>query len=71
MVGKTFQCVDSSENLEACKNCGSFDFEMSEVRKNSIVCAHCGRFHKQISPSVASAGEILDEMFEFARKHGE
>lgn len=71
MPENTFQCVDEKENLEACKNCKSFDFQMSKTQADSIICARCGRFHKTLQPSLKSAGEILDGMMEFARKHGE
>lgn len=75
MPENTFQCVDDNYNLEACKNCRSVDFQIGVDFANTgnsvIICAHCARFHKEIAPSVKSAGEILDGIFEFLRKNGE
>ena len=71
MPENTFQCVDAKENLESCKYCGSFDFKFRETLSTAIVCAKCQKFHKSIQPSIKSAGEILDGMMDFARKHGE
>lgn len=71
MPENTFQCFDKNENLESCKHCGCQDFEMRETLSTAIVCAKCQKFHKHIENSIKSAGEILDGMFEFARKNGE
>lgn len=67
----SFQCVDDKQNLESCKGCGRMDFQMSKTQENSIVCVNCGRFHKQLQPNIKSAKEVLDKMFDFARRHGE
>ncbi|MBX7170185.1 MAG: hypothetical protein K1X72_04455 [Pyrinomonadaceae bacterium] len=71
MSENSFQCVDKNENLESCKGCKSFDFQMSPTQENSIICAHCGLFLKQLESSPKSAGEILEGMLEFARRNTE
>lgn len=71
MPENTFQCLDTRENLESCKHCGSFDFKFRETLSIAIVCAKCQKFHKRIQQSIKSAREILDGMMEFAKRHGE
>jgi PHP family Zn ribbon phosphoesterase len=67
----SFNCISDNYEIEKCKHCGCTDFQMRETLSTAIVCAKCQKFHKRISERVATQGQMLDEMFEFARKNGE
>ena len=67
----SFNCISDKYEIEKCKHCGCQYFQMRETLATAIVCSKCKKFHKNISESAKTQGEMLNEMFKFANNNQE